>query len=72
MIYAVIRKIIKLAFFISIFSVLYIIYLNYTNQVVPKNIDELSAGEIGFITTGIKVLSETKVGDTICDASKPN
>jgi len=39
----------------------------------PKatDIDELNAGEIGFITTGIKVLSETKVGDTICDAAKP-
>ena len=36
-----------------------------------KDIDELNTGEIGFITTGIKVLSETKVGDTICDASKP-
>ena len=34
----------------------------------PKNINELNAGEIGFITTGIKALSETKVGDTICDA----
>ena len=33
--------------------------------------NELNTGEIGFITTGIKVLSETKVGDTICDASKP-
>jgi GTP-binding protein LepA len=39
----------------------------------PKatDINELNAGEIGFIITGIKVLSETKVGDTICDASKP-
>ena len=37
----------------------------------PKDMNELNAGEIGFITTGIKVLSETKVGDTICDASKP-
>jgi GTP-binding protein LepA len=37
----------------------------------PKDINELSAGEIGFITTGIKVLSETKVGDTICDANNP-
>jgi GTP-binding protein LepA len=36
-----------------------------------KDISELNAGEIGFITTGIKILSETKVGDTICDASKP-
>jgi len=39
----------------------------------PKatDISELNAGEIGFIITGIKILSETKVGDTICDASKP-
>jgi GTP-binding protein LepA len=37
----------------------------------PKNVDELNAGEIGFIITGIKNLSETKVGDTICDAQKP-
>ena len=27
--------------------------------------------EIGFIITGIKSLSETKVGDTICDANNP-
>ena len=37
----------------------------------PKDINELNSGEIGFIITGIKNLSETKVGDTICDASKP-
>jgi GTP-binding protein LepA len=39
----------------------------------PKatDVNELNAGEIGFITTGIKILSETKVGDTICDSSKP-
>ena len=37
----------------------------------PKDINELNAGEIGFITTGIKVLSDTKVGDTICDANYP-
>ena len=39
----------------------------------PKATDvkELNAGEIGFITTGIKILSETKVGDTICEANKP-
>ena len=39
----------------------------------PKanDIPELNSGEIGFIITGIKSLSETKVGDTICDASNP-
>ena len=35
----------------------------------PKDVETLNAGEIGFIITGIKTLSETKVGDTICDAS---
>ena len=37
----------------------------------PKDAKELNAGEIGFIITGIKSLSETKVGDTICDSEKP-
>ena len=36
-----------------------------------KDIDELNAGEIGFITTGIKELSQTKVGDTICESLNP-
>ncbi len=36
-----------------------------------KDVDQLNSGEIGFIITGIKNLSETKVGDTICDATKP-
>jgi GTP-binding protein LepA len=35
----------------------------------PKDINELNAGEIGFITTGIKVLSDTRVGDTISDSN---
>ena len=37
----------------------------------PKDINQLKSGEIGFIITGIKNLSDTKVGDTICDADKP-
>ena len=37
----------------------------------PKNIEELKSGEIGFIITGIKNLSDTKVGDTICEAQSP-
>ena len=36
-----------------------------------KDANELNSGEIGFIITGIKNLSDTKVGDTIYDASKP-
>ena len=37
----------------------------------PKDVNELNAGEIGFITTGIKILSDTKVGDTICNSLNP-
>ena len=37
----------------------------------PKDVSQLESGEIGFIITGIKNLSDTKVGDTICDASRP-
>ncbi len=37
----------------------------------PKDMNELNSGEIGFIITGIKNLSDTKVGDTICEANNP-
>ncbi len=37
----------------------------------PKDMDVISSGEIGFIITGIKNLSDTKVGDTICDVANP-
>jgi GTP-binding protein LepA len=37
----------------------------------PKDVEKISSGEIGFIITGIKNLSDTKVGDTICDSSNP-
>jgi GTP-binding protein LepA len=37
----------------------------------PTDINELNPGQIGFIVTGIKSLSETKVGDTICDILNP-
>ncbi|MDD4617284.1 MAG: translation elongation factor 4 [Alphaproteobacteria bacterium] len=40
----------------------------------PKKVevDELSAGEVGFITAGIKQISDTKVGDTITDDKNPS
>ncbi len=37
----------------------------------PIDIDEIGPGEIGFIVTGIKVLSDTKVGDTITKFRNP-
>ena len=36
-----------------------------------KDVNELYTGEIGYIITGIKNLSDTKVGDTICEINKP-
>lgn len=36
-----------------------------------KDKDLIGPGEIGFIVTGIKELSETKIGDTITDHQKP-
>ncbi len=39
----------------------------------PKHVivDELKAGEMGFITAGIKTITDTKVGDTITDEKRP-
>ncbi len=38
--FAIIKKIIKLVFTIGVLLVLYVVYLNYTGQEVPQNIDE--------------------------------
>src|SRR3990170_1664868 len=37
----------------------------------PKQVESLSAGEVGFITAAIKEVRDTKVGDTIMDALRP-
>ncbi len=36
-----------------------------------KPVEELSAGEVGYIAASIKSVGETKVGDTITDADNP-
>lgn len=36
-----------------------------------KDIPQLTAGELGFITAGIKTVGDTKVGDTITDDRRP-
>jgi len=41
LVYAIIKKIIKLVFTIGILLVLYAVYLNYTDQEVPQNLEEL-------------------------------
>ena len=41
LVYALIKKIIKLVFTVGGILVLYVVYLNYTNQEVPQTADEL-------------------------------
>ncbi|MBI5039338.1 MAG: elongation factor 4 [Nitrospirae bacterium] len=37
----------------------------------PMPVQELSAGEVGFVVAGIKKVGNTKIGDTITDAARP-
>ena len=37
----------------------------------PRNIDSISAGEVGFIICGIKDIRDVEVGDTVTSAKKP-
>ncbi|HEV8540001.1 MAG TPA: translation elongation factor 4 [Nitrospiraceae bacterium] len=42
-------------------------------QFTPKRtkIDELSAGEVGYVCAGMRELADTKIGDTLTDAVQP-
>jgi GTP-binding protein LepA len=35
------------------------------------DVDELTAGEVGFLMAGIKAVEETKIGDTVTEATRP-
>ena len=37
----------------------------------PEPIDELGAGEVGFIVANIKTVSDAKIGDTITETNRP-
>jgi GTP-binding protein LepA len=37
----------------------------------PYAVEELAAGEVGFVMAGLKQVSDTKVGDTITEAERP-
>ncbi len=37
----------------------------------PVRVNELTAGEVGFVVAGIKNVRDTKIGDTITDAKNP-
>ena len=38
---------------------------------IAKEVDELTTGEVGFVTASIKEIHEAKVGDTITSVSRP-
>jgi GTP-binding protein LepA len=37
----------------------------------PTAVEELAVGEVGFVTAGIKKISDAKIGDTITEAARP-
>jgi GTP-binding protein LepA len=37
----------------------------------PKEISDLSAGEVGYLISGIKNVGDTKIGDTVTEADRP-
>src|SRR5678815_1376308 len=41
------------------------------NRPTPTPINELSAGEVGFLTASIKAVADVQIGDTITEAARP-
>ncbi|MCS6873661.1 MAG: translation elongation factor 4 [Pyrinomonadaceae bacterium] len=41
------------------------------NRPKPSQIEELSVGEVGFLTASIKTVADVQIGDTITEASRP-
>ncbi len=41
------------------------------NRPAPTTVDELSVGEVGFLTGSIKTVADVQIGDTITEAANP-
>jgi GTP-binding protein LepA len=41
------------------------------NRPVPTPINELSVGEVGFLTASIKAVADVQIGDTVTEAARP-
>ena len=59
LVYAIIKKIIKLVFTIGVLLVLYVAYLNYTDQEVPQNLEELKESVSGSVEKAKNAASES-------------
>jgi GTP-binding protein LepA len=49
----------------------YLIETLGANRPAPTQMDQLSAGEVGFLTASIKTVADVQIGDTITDAANP-
>jgi GTP-binding protein LepA len=49
----------------------YLIETIGVNRPRPTPINELGAGEVGFLTASIKTVADVQIGDTITDAARP-
>ena len=59
LVYGIIKRVIKLVFTIGVILILYVVYLNYTGQDVPQNIDELKESVSGELDKVKEVASES-------------
>src|SRR6185503_13540276 len=41
------------------------------NRPTPTPINQLSVGEVGFLTASIKAVADVQIGDTITEAARP-
>ena len=64
LIYAIIKKIIKLVISLGIILIAYVLYLNYTGQEVPKTVEVLKKSASGNVDKAKEVLMVT------CDTIK--
>tara|TARA_B100000989_G_scaffold273006_1_gene230826 strand:- start:1007 stop:1336 length:330 start_codon:yes stop_codon:yes gene_type:complete len=59
LLYAIIKKIIKLVISFGIILVVYVLYLNYTGQEVPKTVEDLKKSVTGNMDKAKEVASKS-------------
>ncbi len=59
LLYAIIKKIIKLVISFGIILILYVLYLNYTGQEVPKTVEDLKKSVSGNVDKAKEVASKS-------------